>query len=179
MLELWASVYGNRCHKGPRCQCSMFHLCFQPTGGLRESRCMVLQQCHWLLAKEPRWTYSWFCLGTLHEFWRWAGYPFRTQFRHPMSASVGTLAGSRSFQPLFERHQGQNQRAQHLPCNDPWPNCYQHHFVLTSVIFSANKFTNHRKHSYQTRSCRVWRSDQTALTERNPSFPVPDPPKLL
>ena len=49
---------------------------------------------------------------------------------------------------LFEQHLEQNQLAQHLRYNDPWPNCFRHQIVqirncLVFIMFSKKSYGSH------------------------------------
>ena len=51
----------------------------------------VRQQCLRLLVKAQRKKYSLFCLGTLHEFLKWAKFPSHFRFRRPKNESAESL----------------------------------------------------------------------------------------
>ena len=51
----------------------------------------VRQQCLRLLVKAQRKKYSLFCLGTLHEFLKWAKFPSHFRFRLPKNESAENL----------------------------------------------------------------------------------------
>ena len=108
------------------------------------------------LAMERRRMCSWCGLDTLHGSCWWATYPCRTQCRRLANVSAGNPAGSRSSLTPCGRRQAPSPPARHPPCSDPSPSCCQ-------------------RHSAQTRSCPVGKSDQTAQIELSPSCPVPDP----
>ena len=103
---------------------------------------------------------SWFCLGIPHGFYWSTRYPFQSQFLLPKSEPVGILEDSHSSQLLFAQHQGQSLQVLLPLCSDPWPSCFQLHFV-------------------QTQNCLDGKSDQRDQNELNPWFQVPDQPEQL
>ena len=83
-------------------------------------------------------------------------YPCQTRFRHPTSASAGTLAGNRTIRLPSSRHPTRSRQVRRLPCNDLWPSCYQRRIG-------------------QKRNCPDGRFDRKDQIGRNPLFRAPNP----
>lgn len=126
----WVLMFGNKCHRAPRCRYKMSRRYSRWVDETTISRCTVPPRYPRPSAMVPRWRCSLSGRDILPVFSSSVRCPYRNRCHRPMSEPVGTPADIRSFRPPCVRCPRRCRLILRPRCSDLLPSCFRRHCNL-------------------------------------------------